>query len=88
VFGSFIFGDERVIKEFGLGLAAAVLVDATVVRMILVPAAMELLGDANWWFPTWLDWIPKFHLDGSQPPEGSLPPAAVESPAREPQPVG
>jgi RND superfamily putative drug exporter len=88
VFGSFVFGDQRVIKEFGLGLAVAVLVDATVVRMILVPAAMELLGDANWWFPKWLDWIPKFHLEGSPLPEDSLPPATVDSPTREPQPVG
>jgi RND superfamily putative drug exporter len=88
VFGSFVFGDQRVIKEFGLGLAVAVLVDATVVRMILVPAAMELLGDANWWFPKWLDWIPKFHLEGSQVSEVSPPPAAVDSPTREPQPVG
>ena len=44
VFGSFVFGDERVIKEFGLGLAVAIFVDATVVRMLLVPATMELLG--------------------------------------------
>jgi RND superfamily putative drug exporter len=57
VFGSFVFGDERVIKEFGLGLAVAIFVDATVVRMLLVPATMELLGDANWWLPRWLDRI-------------------------------
>ena len=43
------------IKLFGLGLATAILVDATVVRMVLVPATMELLGDRNWWFPRWLD---------------------------------
>ncbi|MDQ1429138.1 MAG: hypothetical protein QOK39_2614, partial [Acidimicrobiaceae bacterium] len=52
------------------------------------PATMELLGDANWWFPKWLDWIPKFHLEGSPLPEDSLPPATVDSPTREPQPVG
>ncbi|MGH9124746.1 MAG: MMPL family transporter [Acidimicrobiales bacterium] len=66
VFGSFVFGDQRVIKEFGLGLAVAVLVDATVVRMILVPAAMELLGDANWWFPSWLGWLPKLSVEGPE----------------------
>jgi len=65
VFGSFVFGDERVIKEFGLGLAVAVLIDATVVRMVLVPAAMELLGDRNWWFPKWLRWLPAIHIDGT-----------------------
>ena len=57
VFGSFVFGDERVVKEFGLGLAVAIFVDATIVRMLLVPATMELLGDANWWLPRWLDRI-------------------------------
>jgi putative drug exporter of the RND superfamily len=64
VFGSFVFGDNRIIKEFGLGLAAAILIDATLVRMILVPATMELLGDANWWFPRWLDrMVPKIHIE-------------------------
>jgi putative drug exporter of the RND superfamily len=55
VFGSFVFGDERALQVFGLGLAVAVLADATVVRLILVPATMELLGDKNWWIPRWLD---------------------------------
>ena len=50
---------------FGLGLAVAVLIDATVVRMVLVPATMELLGDANWWLPRWLDRIlPHLDLEG------------------------
>ena len=55
VFGSFVLGDLRILKVFGLGLAVAVFVDATVVRSVLVPATMELLGRANWWFPSWLD---------------------------------
>jgi RND superfamily putative drug exporter len=60
VFLSFVFGlDERAIKLFGLGLAVAIFVDATVVRMVLVPATMELLGRANWWLPAWLGrWVP------------------------------
>ena len=57
VFGSFMLEDDRVIKLIGLGLALAVLLDATVVRLLLVPATMELLGDRNWWMPTWLDRI-------------------------------
>jgi RND superfamily putative drug exporter len=57
VFGSFVLGDLRVLKVFGLGLAAAVFIDATIVRSVLVPATMELLGKANWWFPSWLDRI-------------------------------
>ena len=55
VFGSFVVNDPlRVLDVFGLGLAVAVLVDATVVRMVLVPAVMQLLGSANWWLPRWL----------------------------------
>ena len=57
VFGSFVIGDVRVLKVFGLGLAVAVFIDATIVRMVLVPAVMELLGKANWWFPRTLDRI-------------------------------
>jgi len=97
VFGSFVFGDERVIKEFGLGLAFAVLIDATVVRMVLVPATMELLGDANWWFPRWLSWLPKVHVEGHPPAASGTsiasdgPTADAEEPAaaaRQPEPVG
>ncbi len=56
VFGSFVIGDPlHVLKVFGLGLAAAIFIDATLVRMVLVPSIMELLGKANWWMPSWLD---------------------------------
>jgi putative drug exporter of the RND superfamily len=66
VFGSFVLGGERVIKEFGLGLAAAILIDATLVRMVLVPATMELLGDANWWLPRGLArLLPRVHIEGT-----------------------
>ena len=63
VFGSFVIGDPlRVLDVFGLGLAVAILVDATIVRMVLVPSIMQLLGTANWWFPNWLErTVP--HLD-------------------------
>ncbi len=64
VFGSFVLGEETTIKLFGLGLATAIFIDATVVRMVLVPATMELLGDRNWWFPRWLDRIiPRLHVE-------------------------
>jgi RND superfamily putative drug exporter len=64
VFGSFILGGERVIKEFGLGLAAAILVDAVIIRSALVPSLMLLFGKANWWFPDWLDrHIPRIHVE-------------------------
>ncbi|MGH9215961.1 MAG: MMPL family transporter, partial [Acidimicrobiales bacterium] len=54
LFGSFLLESDRLIKLFGLGLAVAVLLDATIIRMLLVPATMELLGDKNWWLPRWL----------------------------------
>jgi RND superfamily putative drug exporter len=66
VFSAFVLGDDRSLKLFGLGLAVAVLVDATIVRMVLVPATMELLGDRNWWLPRWLDRIlPTINIEGT-----------------------
>ncbi|MEN8041748.1 MAG: MMPL family transporter [Actinomycetota bacterium] len=65
VFLGFALGDDPTIKMMGLGLATAIFVDATVVRMILVPATMKLLGDANWWLPAWLDrLLPMIDIDG------------------------
>jgi RND superfamily putative drug exporter len=56
VFGSFVIKDPlHILKVFGLGLATAVLVDATIVRMVLVPSVMEILGPVNWWLPRWVD---------------------------------
>jgi RND superfamily putative drug exporter len=64
VFLSFAFGDQRTIKEFGIGLSTAIFVDATLIRLLLVPALMQLMGDANWWFPTSLDrLLPRFHIE-------------------------
>ncbi|MCC7087825.1 MAG: MMPL family transporter [Chloroflexi bacterium] len=69
VFLSFVLNDQRVVKEFGLGLAVAVLVDATVVRLLLVPATMELMGEWNWWLPRWLDRIiPRISIEGDGHP--------------------
>jgi RND superfamily putative drug exporter len=65
VFISFVFGGEPTIKMMGLGLSTAVFVDATIVRMVLVPSSMRLLGDANWWLPAWLDRIlPNLDIEG------------------------
>jgi RND superfamily putative drug exporter len=67
VFSAFAFGSQRVIGEFGIGLAAAVALDAFVLRTVLVPAAMHLFGAANWWLPAWLDRrLP--HLHGKPKP--------------------
>jgi len=81
VFGSFLLEDDRVVKLMGIGLATAVLLDATVVRMLLVPATMELLGDRNWWIPRWLDRIlPRIAVEGHEVPVD----ASAEEPAEEP----
>jgi putative drug exporter of the RND superfamily len=65
VFGSFMLEFERTTKMMGIGLATAILFDATIVRMVLVPATMELLGDRNWWLPGWLDRIiPRVQVEG------------------------
>ena len=64
VFMAFVLSDDPVIKMFGVGLAFAVFIDATIIRMILVPATMDLAGKANWWFPKWLGkLIPDIHFE-------------------------
>ncbi len=73
VFGSFLLEPDRQIKLFGVGLAVAVLLDATVVRMVLVPATMELLGKVNWWLPAWLDKrLPRLDVEGHKPAPASV----------------
>lgn len=65
VFGSFMLEFERTMKMMGTGLAVAIFLDATIVRMVLVPSTMELLGDRNWWLPRWLDRIlPDLDVEG------------------------
>jgi RND superfamily putative drug exporter len=80
VFASFVLSDLRVLKLIGFGLAFAVFIDATLVRLVLVPATMELLGDRNWWFPKWLEWLPRVHIEGE--------PAFDDILEVEPEPVG
>jgi RND superfamily putative drug exporter len=66
VFAAFVFGGQRIIQEFGVGLAAAVLFDATLIRSALVPGLMQWIGNANWWFPTWLEkMLPRISLEDS-----------------------
>ena len=68
-------------KEMGIGLAAAILIDATLIRGVLLPASMKLLGDCNWYLPRWLQWLPR--LEHESAPAA---PAAPEAPA--PAPAG
>jgi RND superfamily putative drug exporter len=69
-------------KEVGVGLAMAVLIDATIVRAVLLPATMKLLGDWNWYLPSWLQWLPRIGTEGEIPPEPEV------EPEREREPVG
>ena len=65
-------------KQFGVGLAAAILIDATLVRAVLLPATMKLLGDRNWYLPRWLEWLPR--LEPEEPSKGpEAPPAPVSA---------
>jgi RND superfamily putative drug exporter len=97
VFLGFVLGDDPVIKMMGLGLATAIFIDATIVRIVLVPATMKLMGHSNWWLPGWLDrFLPDIDIDAQPAPheeETAAPPTpddvnadeeAVE-PEREPQ---
>ncbi|MCW2986714.1 MAG: family transporter [Conexibacter sp.] len=69
VFGAFVLGGERVIKLFGIGLAGAVLLDALIVRSVLVPGLMLIMGERNWWLPGWLDRIvPRLNVEGESAP--------------------
>ncbi|HEX5852771.1 MAG TPA: hypothetical protein VFY36_06745, partial [Solirubrobacteraceae bacterium] len=71
VFLSFMLGEDRVIKEFGLSLASAVFLDALIVRCLLLPATLSLLGNATWSLPSWLGRIlPRVNIEGSLPPSG------------------
>jgi RND superfamily putative drug exporter len=65
----------------GFGLGMAVLIDATIIRSILVPSAMALLGDRNWYMPSWLKWLPDLRVEGAPRP-------SVPAPTPSPQPVG
>ena len=68
MFFAFALGDQRVIKEFGIGLGTAILTDALIVRMVLVPSIMHRLGNAAWWFPAWLDrLLPNLSVEGPEP---------------------
>ncbi len=65
VFGGFAAGDLIMFQQMGFGLAVAIILDATIVRSVLVPATMKLLGDRNWYFPKWLSWLPEIHIEGT-----------------------
>ena len=74
VFSGFAAGDLVMFQQMGFGVAVALLVDATIVRCVLVPASMKLLGERNWYLPSWLEWVPDVHVEGHaerRPPEAA-----------------
>jgi RND superfamily putative drug exporter len=74
VFSVFITLSFDLLKQFGVGLAAAVLLDATVIRGVLLPASMKLLGDWNWYLPSWLEWLPRVAVASEPEPIPEAPP--------------
>ena len=75
VFAIFVTLSTVDMKQLGFGLATAILIDATIVRGVLLPAAMKLLGDWNWYLPRWLHWLPE--LEHERAPEAPPVPASV-----------
>jgi len=86
VFAIFATLSLLIFKELGIGLAVAVLIDATIIRGVLLPAAMKLLGDWNWYLPKWLEWMPRVGPGAGS--HAQPPPAADASPAVTRPPVG
>jgi putative drug exporter of the RND superfamily len=65
VFSGFARGDLIMFQQMGFGVAVSLLIDATLIRTVLLPASMQLLGDRNWYLPRWLGWLPDFHIEGA-----------------------
>ena len=94
VFGGFAAGDLVMFQQMGFGVAVALLVDATIVRCVLVPASMKLLGERNWYLPSWLSWLPDVHVEGhaaAEPPDRRIrrnrpPPSRPRRPSQCPRP--
>ena len=78
VFSGFAMGDLVDLQQVGFGLALAVLLDATIIRSVLVPASMALLGDLNWYLPKWLEWLPDVRVEaGPEQPPREAPSGAI-----------
>jgi RND superfamily putative drug exporter len=84
VFAGFASGELVMLQQMGFGLAVAVFIDATLVRSVLVPASMKLLGDRNWYFPRWMEWLPNISIEGKH----YLRPEDLTVPELEPERVG
>ena len=72
VFAGFAVGDLVMFQQMGFGVAVALLIDATLVRSVLVPAAMKVLGGRNWYLPRWLEWLPDIGVEGARGRRGDV----------------
>jgi RND superfamily putative drug exporter len=81
VFSVFITLSFDLLKQFGVGLAVAVLIDATIIRGVLLPASMKLLGDWNWYLPSWLEWLPHVAVESELEPTPERVPEVPPVPA-------
>ena len=77
VFSGFAMGELVMFQQMGFGLAVAVILDATIIRSVLVPASMKLLGDWNWYLPSWLSWLPAVNVEGT--PDLEIEPQTIPS---------
>jgi putative drug exporter of the RND superfamily len=86
VFASFVLGGSIIIKQFGIGLAGAIIIDAFIIRTVLVPALMHIMGRSNWWLPGWLDRVlPRLNVEAADtvaPGPGPGQPQRATAPAR------
>ena len=85
IFGTFALGRNVDMQQMGIGLGVAILIDATVIRSVLLPASMKLLGDRNWYLPKWLDWLPKATIEPAAP---AYPAMVSKAQAPAPAPAG
>ena len=76
VFTGFAMGDLVMFQQMGFGIAVALLIDATIIRSVLLPAAMQLLGRWNWYLPRWLEWLPRIQIEAFEPSPSAVAPAA------------
>jgi len=83
VFGAFAIGNERALAMMGVGFAAAIFIDAFIIRLLLLPAVMHIFGPAMWWMPAWLEKrLPRLHIESED--QLHEPAADAEAPEREP----
>lgn len=88
IFGTFALGRSVEMQQMGIGLGVAILIDATLIRSVLLPASMKLLGDRNWYLPKWLDWLPKVTAETPAPATPASPAIAARTSAPAPAAAG